>query len=110
MESHLIKLRMQLYPSFANSMLAQIDSLLQVIGSLFAAGVFGGKASGSNVKDAVVQDIGQRCGELFKTVAALSGEGEGEEGRADMVCARSGRCCPLSRPELTFLDSLLQLP
>lgn len=88
MESHLINLRMQLYPSFAKSMSAQIDSLRKINGSLPAAGVFGGgKASGSNVKDAVVQVIARRYAELFNTVVALSGEGE-EGGDEEMVFSR----------------------
>lgn len=80
MENHLIALRMQLYPSFAKSMNAQVDSLRKINGTLPAAGVFGGgKASGTNVKDAVVQVIARRYAELFNTVVALSGEGGDEE-------------------------------
>lgn len=90
MENHLISLRMQLYPSFAKSMSSQIDSLRKINGSLPAAGVFGGgKASGSNVKDAVVQVIARRYAELFNTVVALSGEGEGDGGDEEMVFSRS---------------------
>ncbi|ORY80211.1 Sac2 family-domain-containing protein [Leucosporidium creatinivorum] len=80
MENHLIALRMQLYPSFAKSMNSQVESLRKINGTLPAAGVFGGgKASGTNVKDAVVQVIARRYAELFNTVVALSGEGDDEE-------------------------------
>lgn len=89
MENHLISLRIQLYPSFAKSMSSQIDSLRKINGSLPAAGVFGGgKASGLNVKDAVVQVIARRYAELFNTVVALSGEGEGDGGDEEMVFSR----------------------
>lgn len=80
MENHLISLRMQLYPAFAKSMNAQVESLRKINGTLPAAGVFGGgKSSGTNVKDAVVQVIARRYAELFNTIVALSGEGDDEE-------------------------------
>ena len=88
MESHLVNLRMQLYPSFAKSMSTQIDSLRKINGSMPSAGVFGGKASGVNVKDAVVQVVAQRYAELFNTVVELSGENESEGGDEEMVFSR----------------------
>jgi hypothetical protein len=78
MENHLISCRMQLWPAFAKVMNAQVESLRKINGSLPSGGVFGGKGTGGNVKDSVVQVITLRYTELFNTFVALS-EDQDEE-------------------------------
>lgn len=77
MDSHLISVRMQLYPSFSSSMTAQIDSIRRINGSMPASGIFSvssSKSGGVDVKDSVVSVVVQRYADLFDTFLKLSDE------------------------------------
>lgn len=76
MESHLIGLRLQLWPAFSKAMDAHIESVRKINGSLPTGGVFGGKGTGINVKDSVVRVVALRYVELFNGLIALAGDSE----------------------------------
>lgn len=81
MDTHLITLRMQLYPAFVKSMDVQIESLRKINGthaSSGVAGVFGAALGGSSVKDSMVQVITRRYAELFNVFVRLSEQGDEE--------------------------------
>jgi hypothetical protein len=79
MENHLIGLRMQLWPTFARGMNVEIESLRKINGTLPSGGVFGGKGTGINVKDSVVQIVALRYTEMFNSFVALSEDHDDEQ-------------------------------
>lgn len=98
LDSHLITMRMQLYPAFTTSMNAQVDSVKRINGSMPAGGLFGGKSSGSDVKDSVVSVVVQRYAELFAAFVQLSDEGDEELMFSRYVPGRGVRGMSASQP------------
>ena len=70
--SHLIGIRLLLWPAFAKTMSSHIESLRKINGSSQSGGVFGGKGSSTTVKDNVVQIIVSRYIEMFNAFVSLS--------------------------------------
>ncbi|KAM0754633.1 hypothetical protein T439DRAFT_321664 [Meredithblackwellia eburnea MCA 4105] len=80
MESHLIGLRMTLWPTFSKLMNSQIDSVRKINGSggSSSGGVLAKAVGATSVKDSAVQIITLRYAELFNAFVALSGEQDEE--------------------------------
>lgn len=76
METHLIGLRIRLWPVFSKAMDAHIESVRKINGTLPTGGVFGGKGTGSNVKDSVVRVVMLRYAELFNSFVALANQSD----------------------------------
>lgn len=75
MESHIIGLRLQLWPLFQKEMGAQVDSVKKLAdgsGSGGMAGLLGGRSAG--IKDSAVQTVTRKYADLFAGIVALSKE------------------------------------
>ncbi len=79
LETHLGAVRMELYASESKAMTAQVESVRKINGSLPTGGVFGGKNSGTNVKDSVVQVVVLRYAQLFNAFVEMSDEDQEED-------------------------------
>lgn len=75
MESHIIGIRLQLWPLFQKEMGLQVDSVKKLAdnsGSSGMAGLLGGRSAG--IKDSAVQTVTRKYADLFAGVVALSKE------------------------------------
>lgn len=75
MESHIIGLRLQLWPLFQKEMGVQVDSVKKLAdtgGASGMAGLLGGRSAG--IKDSAVANVSRKYAELFTGVVALSKE------------------------------------
>ena len=79
LETHLGAVRMELYASESKAMTAQAESVRKINGSLPTGGVFGGKNSGTNVKDSVVQVVVWRYAQLFNAFVEMSDDDQEED-------------------------------
>lgn len=75
MESHIIGIRLQLWPLYQKEMGLQVDSVKKLAdnsGSSGMAGLLGGRSAG--IKDSAVQTVTRKYADLFAGVVALSKE------------------------------------
>lgn len=75
MESHIIGLRMQLWPLFQKEMGIQVDSVKKLAdsgGASGMAGLLGGRGSG--IKDSAVANVTRKYADLFAGIVAMSKE------------------------------------
>lgn len=79
LEGHFGAVRMELYAAEARAMTAQVESVRKINGSLPTGGVFGGKNSGVNVKDSVVQVVVLRYAQLFNAFVEMSDDEKEED-------------------------------
>lgn len=79
LEAHLSATRLDLYAVQSKVMQAQIESVKRINGSLPSGGVFGGKGTGTNVKDSVVEVVVLRYVQMFNAFVELSDDGAGGE-------------------------------
>lgn len=75
MESHIIGLRLQLWPLFQKEMGLQVDSVKHLAdsgGSSGMAGLLGGRSAG--IKDSALANVTKKYADLFAGIVALSKE------------------------------------
>lgn len=81
----------------------EIESLRKINGTLPSGGVFGGKGTGINVKDSVVQIVALRYTEMFNSFVALSEDHDDEQVFSRFVPSVSCESLWLTLPPYSLL-------